>query len=205
MPRSTAQEGSERHGAMTRLLRMRRRMTLDELAGAANLSKGHLSRFERGEKALSVAALIRVANALETSVSRLLGQVDDDVFRLVRAGGRMMHRASADDGGYEYAALSRASSENSTSIFFVSITGRLQRTASAHHAGEEAIFVLGGSIELELPNRSIVLSTGDYIQFPGYLRHVLTGLTPETQLLIMISGPDYRDAGLASSEPAPNS
>ncbi len=50
------------------------RQTLDQLAEVTGLSKGHLSRFERGEKSLSVAALMRLAQALGTSVSFLLGE-----------------------------------------------------------------------------------------------------------------------------------
>ena len=37
-------------GLLARELRRRRNMTLEELSRQSGLSKGHLSRFERGEK-----------------------------------------------------------------------------------------------------------------------------------------------------------
>ena len=73
-------------GLRARDVRQRRGMTLDEVAEIAELSKGYLSRFERGEKTFSVAALIRLGVALQVSVGTLLGEdIDNDEIHLVRA------------------------------------------------------------------------------------------------------------------------
>ena len=73
-------------GLISKDLRRRKGLTLDQIADAAELSKGHLSRFERGEKALSVASMLRLAQALNTTVGRLLGEeFDKDGIRVVKA------------------------------------------------------------------------------------------------------------------------
>src|SRR5262245_11308063 len=54
-----------------RLLRNRFGLSLDDLAAYANLSKTHLSLFERGERELSEDAKRRVLDALLYEVKRL--------------------------------------------------------------------------------------------------------------------------------------
>ena len=74
------------YGAQAKSQRMRRKMTLGEVAELSGLSKGHISRFERGEKSLSIAALMRLSQALNTSVATLLGErIDNEAIHLVRA------------------------------------------------------------------------------------------------------------------------
>jgi transcriptional regulator with XRE-family HTH domain len=94
------------HGAQARSHRVRRKMTLDEVAERSGLSKGHLSRFERGEKSLSIAALMRLSQALNTSVATLLGErVDKEAFHLVRVADRKMRKAKENGFAYEFARL----------------------------------------------------------------------------------------------------
>lgn len=177
------------HGIVARTLRLRRGMTLDQLAEATGLSKGHLSRFERGEKSLSIAAMMRVAGALGASVSKLLGEhVDEDVFHLVRRGDRTMRKAAEDDGGYAFAVLSRAEQAGGPNAFVVDIEAHSRRVSDAFHAGEEILFVLAGAIDVELGDRKLSLAEGDYLQFPGHLRHVVHGRGERNQVLIVVSG-----------------
>lgn len=59
-------------GDSIRRRRKQKNLTIGELADAAGLSQGFLSRVERGERALSMPALADVAAALECSQSDLL-------------------------------------------------------------------------------------------------------------------------------------
>jgi transcriptional regulator with XRE-family HTH domain len=175
------------YGLFVRDLRLRRKLTLDHLAEQTGLSKGHLSRFERGEKSLSVAALIRIASTLGVSVSTLLGEiVEDDALHLVRKDGRKLRKAPKADGGYGFAALSRAGANAGPTAFIVDIPVRSQRTGSAYHSGEEILFVIEGGVDIEFPDRTIELSSGDYLQFPGHLRHLLKGRADKSQILIIV-------------------
>jgi len=177
------------YGLFVRDLRLRRKLTLDQLADQTDLSKGHLSRFERGEKSLSVAALIRVANTLGTSVSTLLGEnVEEDALHLVRHGDRKSRKAPKGDGGYVFAALSRASPGSGPTAVIVDIPAKSSRTSSAYHAGEEILFVVEGSVDIEFPDRMMTLSKGDYLQFPGHLRHILKGRASHSQVFIAVVG-----------------
>jgi transcriptional regulator with XRE-family HTH domain len=174
-------------GKLVRALRTRRRMTLEQLAEQAQLSKGHLSRFERGEKTVSVSALMRVAQALHTSVAALLGErIGDDILHLVRRADRQLRKAS--QGKYEFAPLSRADGTESPTAFLLRLSAESVAREQAFHAGEEIFFVLSGALEIELASQSVVLRQGDYAQFPGLAKHRLRGLEADTEVLIVVAG-----------------
>lgn len=173
-------------GPSVRSLRRRRNLTLDQLAEEVGLSKGHLSRFERGEKSLSVSALMRLAKALGTSVSTLLGEHEHaDLMHVVRATERPMRQAATAEGKYEYAALSPPGDLGS-SAFVVRLAPDVVRRSDAHHGGNEMLFVLSGAVEIELPTKSMLLRQGDFGQFPGQVRHHLRGLEEGTEVLVIV-------------------
>lgn len=174
-------------GEQVRALRLRRGLTLDQLATHAGLSKGHLSRFERGEKTVSIAALMRVAQALHTSVASLLGeQIDKDVLHVVRAAER--HFREDEGGHYEFAPLSRANGGESPTAFLLRLSAEALVKEAAFHAGDEIFFVLSGAIEIELADHSVILREGDYAQFPGLVRHRIRSVGTDAQVLIVVTG-----------------
>lgn len=182
-----SETNSREIGFNARILRLKRRITLDELAEKSSLSKGHLSRFERGEKALSVAALLRLASALNTSVSGLIGErVEDDLLHLVRSSELEMRDVSAEDGGYRYAILGRSATSEGIDSFMVDIPGQGERTCEGYHAGEEIFFVLNGRVEVTVADRTVVLQSGDYLQFSGSLHHVTRGLAAQNRVLVIV-------------------
>lgn len=60
-----------RVGQRIRHERSRRRLTIDQLASASDLTKGFISQVERGETAASLASLTRLASALDMELSQL--------------------------------------------------------------------------------------------------------------------------------------
>lgn len=176
-------------GPQARALRQRRKLTLDRVAELTGLTKGHLSRFERGEKALSVASLLRLAAVLNTSVSSLLGeQVDDDIFRIVRREERKHHLTEAPDGGYSFVTLSRPTENTGLDTFILEMPNNAERINEAHHGGEESFYVLDGEIEVRVADKVTILSEGDYLQFPGRLKHVIRGRKDFNRVFIAIAG-----------------
>ena len=58
-------------GPNLRQLRAAKGLTLDRLAAMSELTRGYISLVERGLKTPSIAALLRMANALEVGVAHL--------------------------------------------------------------------------------------------------------------------------------------
>lgn len=176
-------------GVRAKSLRLLRRMTLDRLAGLTGVSKGHLSRFERGEKSLSLAMLIRLADALQSSVSELLGEptAASGKSHFAKAAGRTFRKANAADGGYDFAALSRGN-DPMINAFIVEFAAdsEMRKSAQAHHSGEELLFVLEGALEVELDQRKQTLHEGDYLQFPGSVRHNVRSTRKRSRALVVV-------------------
>lgn len=183
-----AKQGVDNVGARAKLFRLDRRMTLEQLAELTGVSKGHLSRFERGQKSLSLAMLIRLAEALHSSVAELLGELPArDKSHLVKAEGRTYHKASASDGKYIFSALGRGDDPliNAFLVEFTSGT-EMRKSAEAYHSGQEIFFILEGAVEIDLGGRKHVLNKGDYLQFPGSVRHNVRGLRKRSRVLVVV-------------------
>ncbi len=63
---------SRRFGSVLRELRQRRGLTQETLADLADLHRTHPSLLERGLRKPTLAVVLRLANALETTSSRLI-------------------------------------------------------------------------------------------------------------------------------------
>src|SRR5580704_6908125 len=90
-------------GGRIRDERIRRGLSLEELAQRARVSRSMLSAVERGEKAPSVLIMDQIATGLGTSIARLLACESEGRVVVLRAGDQ--HRA-VDPSGWERRILS---------------------------------------------------------------------------------------------------
>jgi transcriptional regulator with XRE-family HTH domain len=171
-----------------RSLRRTRSLTLDELARTTGLSKGFLSRIERGEKAPSVATVMKLADALGVSVAELFGEkVEDAAIHVVRADARSTVKSSPQKGSYTFAALSKPGTRHKIESFVIYPSADFSSEGHITHGGEEALLVLDGKIEVSVSDRNIPLSVGDYLQFPGHLKHRIRRLSRSAAALVIIA------------------
>ncbi len=186
--RSEPKQDVDGIGVRAKSLRIQRRLTLDRLAELTSLSKGHLSRFERGQKSLSLAMLMRLAEALQSSVAELLGEpAAAGKSHLSKATERTFRKTAVADGNYRFAALSRTNDPLINAFVIEVASGdEFRSSAEAHHGGEEIFFVLEGALEIELNQRKQRLNKGDYLQFPGLLKHNVRSLRKRSKVLVIV-------------------
>ncbi|MFT5507206.1 MAG: transcriptional regulator with XRE-family HTH domain [Hyphomicrobiaceae bacterium] len=180
-------------GLISKDLRRRKGLTLDQIADAAELSKGHLSRFERGEKALSVASMLRLAQALNTTVGRLLGEeFDKDGIRVVKAKDASSVSVNNETDSYIYRTLSGPeSAEQVHTSIVMNIPENGTQTSESFHGGRELLYVLSGGIRVELADQIIELDRGDYLEFPGHIPHSIVNLANPSSILLIIINADH--------------
>jgi transcriptional regulator with XRE-family HTH domain len=70
----SGQEVLKKIGAHLRAARVERKLTLEQVASGAGLTKGFLSQLERGESSASIASLLALCSVLDLSVAALLDQ-----------------------------------------------------------------------------------------------------------------------------------
>ena len=56
---------------LVKKVRLEKNMTLEELARLSGISKGHLSKIERGEREPKISTLIQIALALKVDLNKL--------------------------------------------------------------------------------------------------------------------------------------
>jgi transcriptional regulator with XRE-family HTH domain len=175
-------------GAQVRSARRARNMTLDNLADATGLDRGYLSRIERDEKSPSIATVIKIAQALKTSVATLFGEtIDDAAIHFVPAKSRRMLAPTSEKGSNPFAALSKSCENNKIESFIIFPSSEFGPDGYNHHGGEEVLFVLRGKVEVNFSDRSVAISQGDYLQFPGHLKHQIRRIGLSAEVLVVIA------------------
>jgi transcriptional regulator with XRE-family HTH domain len=161
-------------GARLRHARGRSSLTLDQVAVAAGLTAGHLSRLERGEKLPSIGALAALARALGTSINEFVGaDPAEEELVVVRAGRRTGVGRKAGKGDFRYEALLQGAvcAGQSVTAFVIHPQAEAGTMSDTSHQGIEFLYVLTGTIEIVFAERVVSLGQGDVILFPGYLKH----------------------------------
>lgn len=154
-------------GGRLRAARAARGLTLDDVAGAAGLTKGFISRLERDEVSPSVASLVAVCEVLGIRVGELFESPATSVVRA--AEGRRINF-----GGREVEEF----------LLTPSIQGDVQVIRSVMEPGgtggdelysldcnTEFVYVVRGTLVVTLATGNVQLSTGDAFTFPGREPH----------------------------------
>lgn len=175
-------------GRAIRALRAERGLSLSQLALAAAVDKGYLSRVERGLKVPSVAIVLRISTALQVSAAQLFGAAEShELIFVTRAGDR--DALTADDGNYHMEVLTQATGSAGLEVFLMYPPAEFANEPEAAHRGEELLFVVAGRVEVRFAEKVLVLETGDSVQFPGPLRHQVRRLKDGSCVLISVYGP----------------
>lgn len=177
-----------------KLLRVQANMTLEEVAQATDMTRGYLSKIERGLAQPSVGAALKLAKVLGVPVEDLFGeQPGHEAVTITRASTA---RANSEFQGF--ARMVAGTRPGHRMVAFVLKPGntRTRRHPMSRHEGEELLFVLSGRVNLQLASRGELLERGDCAHFNSAVPHKITASGgEEAEVLIVIS----------TDEPKPNS
>ncbi len=159
-------EVSQLPGQRFRRLRLRRKLSLAQVARATGVSVGFLSSLERGQMRCSIGTLRRIARFYKTNIISLF-ETNGDAQRLVRAAQRKVLETS-DKVRMELLAWGNTVME--PHLFRVKPGGGSGESYA--HEGEEFLHVLRGEFELWLHNEDHYhLKTGDSLYFESSTPH----------------------------------
>ena len=132
-------------GKKIRDLRLRRGMTVQQLAEASDLSKGFISQVENDRTSPSLATLQDLARALETSVAYLVVEEEPLPF-VVRAAERQRVRLGGNTSRVEVLS---ASPKRNLELLLAELPPGLSAGDKRHyHHGEECLLCLEGRVSL---------------------------------------------------------
>lgn len=157
-------------GQRLRSARESRGLTLDQVSELAGLSRAHLSRLESGERQASIAALVDLATALGVRISTLLGE--ESRGRAIATFEPDAPRHSA--GGLKIAPCSGFSESRAIEALRVTVSPQRPASPPVQHHGEEFLYVLRGTLELEHDGMNYELSTNTSAHFDASRPHRLS-------------------------------
>ena len=157
-------------GERVRRERTERRLSLNDLAARAGVSRSMLSAVERGGKAPTVLVLDRIATGLDTSIARLLGEERAGRVVVLRHGEQDVAR---DRAGWERRVLSPVLPGVEFELMRTTIDAGVDAGVFSPHAAgsREYLAVERGTLRLTLDGVAHILRAGDSIYYAGDCRH----------------------------------
>ena len=171
---------STRLGEALKRRRQERKLTLDQLSAASGVSRAAISKIERGDSGASTPVLGKLAEALDLSISQLVGGVETKpVLHIPRARQPAFVEQAT---GFERRSLSPM--YLGRGIDFV--LNRLPPKARtgpfpSHREGvEEHLYVTKGKLKVSLDGTDHVVEAGDFLLYRGDMSHSFENLSNTT-------------------------
>ena len=174
-------------GNRIRDLRLRRNLSVSELAAQAEVSKSLVSQVERGVAAPSIDTVRKLASVLEVPVFSLFLE-DADSEMVVRRNRRRSVRYPGSQVTRE--VLSPSLHGKMVLLWVTYPPGESGRLEPVHHTGEECVVVIRGALQVTLGQQQIHLDTGDSMGFDSDLPHIFSNSgTEPAEVVVAISPP----------------
>jgi transcriptional regulator with XRE-family HTH domain len=156
-------------GSRLRQLRRSRGLSLSEVAEATGISPSFLSIVENGQSDITVSRLMRLVHWYGVSIADLLQAPDRSLVRVVRVEERRSVELS--DERIQILMLTRDGQHAMMPVINVYGKGG-GMSESTQHDGEEFVFVLSGTIQLDIGSEEpIVLGPGDSASYRAEAPH----------------------------------
>jgi transcriptional regulator with XRE-family HTH domain len=165
-----------------RELRKQRGLTLEEVAGNAQIDVSTLSRLESGKRRLALDHLPRLAAALSVTTDDLL-QASDTGDPRVRGSSHTRH-------GVTFWPLTRQGPAGGLHTFRIRVSARRRQPPPELpiHEGQEWMYVLSGRLQLILGDRDFTIKPGEAVEFSTQTPHWFGAVDGPVEA-ILILGP----------------
>ena len=189
-PRETPRSLESEIGAEVRKLRKELDLTVAELAAAAGISTGMLSKIENGSISPSLATLHSLAKALNVPISSLFSEREEQRdCSFVKSGQGVRIERRGTKAGHLYDLLGHSlSGAVGAEPYLITLKSDAVPYPNFRHAGIEFIYMLTGKVQYRHADRSYVMEPGDALFFDAAARHGPEKLikAPMTYLSIII-------------------
>ncbi|HEX9777713.1 MAG TPA: XRE family transcriptional regulator [Geopsychrobacteraceae bacterium] len=173
-------------GQQIRRLRQERRMTLQDLSTATELSKPLLSQVENEQVIPPLATLLRIAKALNVPLHTFFQEENNTQKCLVvRAGEenptRRRPKLEGPPQPYRYRSLAYGKKHKHMEPFLMEFEPhQTEQISQVQHAGEEFLYLLEGQVELCYGEDVYLLNAGDSAYWESSELHSLKAVGEKT-------------------------
>ncbi len=167
-----------------RVLRRRLNLTLQGLSGRAGLTYPTVESVETNKTMPSLKTLDALAGALQISTSDLLGLSERRLVQRRKAQVEDRSHATRGDKGLERCKVARY--DKGKLIRVTAAAGDYVHVMGLHEDIHEFCYVLSGSVDLRIEERTFRLNPDDTILFDGLLDHSYTQVEAGEYLTVHI-------------------
>ncbi len=171
-------------GKNIRRLRKSKGLTLNALAAEAGLSASYLSQIENARVNVALSTLAEIGARLDVPLISLFAEEEAPRVGLVRRGDRQWFPLS----GQAVESILLKSMAN-MEICIIRLPPGEDSGAPDRHPGEEACFVVKGSIRALLEDKAYELSEHDMLYYESSIPHRWENLSSEPAEFIVINTP----------------
>lgn len=160
-------------GREVRAFRKQLGMTVVELARAAGLSPGMLSKIENGVTSPSLATIRALSEALHVPVTSLFRRFEEGAdATFVKAGEGLTIERRGTRAGHQYQLLGHAlGSAVAVEPYLITLTGESDVFPLFQHGGMEFIYVLEGCMTYRHGDKTYPMEPGDSLFFDAQAPH----------------------------------
>ncbi|NIE86058.1 MULTISPECIES: XRE family transcriptional regulator [unclassified Burkholderia] len=173
-------------GGRIRALRQRLKLTLDEVAVMAGISKPFLSQVERGRATPSLQSLVGIARALGVSMQYFV-EAPTEAKSVRRA--ETLQFFSFTDSANSFARLTNQMDSRQLDAVLVKMPVDHAQSAVASNTGEQFLYVIRGEIALTLDGRTFTLKQGDTAHYEANVTHAWRNVAAEESWMVWVGTP----------------
>ena len=160
-------------GREVRAFRQQLDMTVMELAKAAGLSTGMLSKIENGGISPSLSTLQALSRALHVPVTAFFRRFEEErAATFVRAGEGLKIERRGTRAGHQYELLGHSGGKRIlVEPYLITLTEESDVFPLFQHSGLEFIYMLDGEVGYRHSDKTYVLQPGDSLYFDADAPH----------------------------------
>lgn len=160
-------------GGQIRQLRRQHDLSITDLAGAAGISTGMLSKIENGQISASLTTLNAIATALSAPLSTLFAAFEERRdCSFTRAGQGVVIERRGTKIGHVYELLGHAlGGEVAVEPFLITLKEDAEPYIGFQHGGVEFIYMLEGRLRYRHGDKAYELGPGDALMFDSGALH----------------------------------
>jgi transcriptional regulator with XRE-family HTH domain len=173
----------DRVGNRLKRLRIRRRLTLADVAKATGISKSTMSRLETGQRRPTLELLLALSHAYQVALDDLVAAPEEGDPRIRLKPGRVKGRT----------VIPLTGQPGGAQAWKIVVPAGKVAAEPRTHDGHEWIYVLSGHLHLVVGDQDWVLDPGEVAEFSTEVPHWFgsTGNEP-TEILSIFSRPGER-------------
>lgn len=176
-------------GGRIRALREEKGVSLEDLSRLTGFEVAFLSGIEAGDIQPQLGTMIKLSKALDSAFGRLVSGAGEKLYSITRKSERRTATRSTSKAGkkhlYSYKSLAPDVKGRHMEAVLVQLLTATEKDVSVHD-GEEFVFVLDGTVLLEIGGERFELEPGDSAYYLSTTPHLIAAKMDKATIIAVL-------------------